>query len=501
MNPAMRATNAGPDRIGRQARRADRTHPIDISSVLLTIRTTHRPATDLGFLLHKNPARLQSFDQSFGRAHVFYPEASADGCTVALLLDVDPVGLVRRRHGPAGEGGMLDQYVNDRPYVASSFLSVAISDVFGSAMAGRSKEKPVLAETAIPLVARLAVVPSKGGEIFLRRLFEPLGYSISTTQHLLDERVPDGPRSRYFTVELSATKRLAELLAHLYVLIPVLDDQKHYWVGDDEVEKLLRHGEGWLATHPERDTIARRYLRHQRTLVDDAIERLTVEDDAVPLDEQEAAKDENQLEQRLSLNEQRLATVLAVLKGTGASRVLDLGCGEGKLLKMLLEERQFTEIVGMDVSYRSLETAKERLRLDRMPPMQRERIQLLHGSLMYRDSRITGYDAAAVVEVIEHLDAPRLAAFERVVFEFARPVTVVVTTPNAEYNVNWETLPAGQFRHKDHRFEWTRVQFTDWASRVAANAGYDVRFVPIGQEDSAHGSPTQMAVFTRTMPQ
>ena len=465
--------------------------------MLLTIRTTHQPATDLGFLLHKNPSRAQSFEQSFGRAHVFYPEATAEGCTVALLLDVDPVGLVRRRKGPSGEGGLLDQYVNDRPYVASSFLSVAISDVFGTAMTGRSKEKPVLAEMPIPLVAELAVIPSKGGEQFLRRLFEPLGYALMATQHPLDEREATGPSSRYFTVELSATKRLAELLAHLYVLIPVLDDQKHYWVGDDEVEKLLRHGEGWLSAHPERDTIARRYLRHQRSLVDDAIERLTSDDGSAVADEEDAAREESQLERRLSLNEQRLATVLAVLKGIGASRVVDLGCGEGKLLKLLLDDRQFTEILGMDVSYRTLETAKERLHLERMAPKQRERIRLVHGSLMYRDSRLTGYDAAAVVEVIEHLDAPRLAAFERVVFEFARPGVVVVTTPNAEYNVNWESLPAGQFRHKDHRFEWNRDQFQAWAARVAADNGYAVRFAPIGPDDPNHGSPTQMAVFTK----
>jgi 3' terminal RNA ribose 2'-O-methyltransferase Hen1 len=467
--------------------------------VLLTIRTTHQPATDLGFLLHKNPSRVQSFPQSFGHAHVFYPEASDAACTVALLLDVDPVGLVRRRQGPSGEGGALDQYVNDRPYVASSFLSVAISDVFGTAMTGRSKERPALAENAIPLVARIAVVPCKGGEQFLRRLFEPLRYEVQLTHHPLDERSPDQPDSRYFTVEVSGTKRISELLAHLYVLIPVLDDQKHYWVGDDEVEKLLRHGEGWLRMHPERDTIARRYLRHYRTLVDDAIERLT-SDDEPPSDDdatEVAAKDEVQLESPISLNEQRLATVLAVLKGSGAARVLDLGCGEGRLLKHLLDERQFTEIVGMDVSYRTLATAQDRLHFDRMPPKQRERIQLLHGSLMYRDTRLTGYDAAAVVEVIEHLDAPRLAAFERVLFEFARPGTVVITTPNAEYNVKWETLPAGQFRHKDHRFEWTREQFQAWAGRVSSAHGYSVRFVPVGPEDANVGAATQLGIFTR----
>jgi 3' terminal RNA ribose 2'-O-methyltransferase Hen1 len=467
--------------------------------VLLTIRTTHNPATDLGFLLHKNPSRVQSFPQSFGRAHVFYPEASDSGCTVALLIEVDPIGLVRGRKGSSGEGGTLDQYVNDRPYVASSFLSVAISDVFGTAMTGRSKERAALADTPIPLTARLAVVPCRGGESFLHRLFEPLGYDVVTESHPLDERLPDSPRSRYFTVQLSAEKKISELLAHLYVLIPVLDDQKHYWVGDDEVEKLLRHGEGWLAAHPDRDLIARRYLRHYRSLVDDAIARLMSDDEPLAPDEAAPEADgEARHETTLSLNEQRLATVLAVLKGSGATRVLDLGCGEGRLLKRLLDERQFAEIAGMDVSYRTLEAAQTRLHFDRMAPKQRERIRLLHGSLMYRDARLAGFDAAAVVEVIEHLDAPRLAAFERVLFEFARPGIVVVTTPNAEYNVKWETLPAGHFRHKDHRFEWTREQFEAWAERVSKLHGYSVRFVPVGPDDALVGSPTQMGVFSRT---
>ncbi|HEY0155007.1 MAG TPA: methyltransferase, partial [Longimicrobium sp.] len=179
------------------------------------------------------------------------------------------------------------------------------------------------------------------------------------------------------------------------------------------------------------------------------------------------------------------------------ARVVDLGCGEGRLLRMLLDDRQFTEILGMDVAVRTLETARDRLRLDGMPPKQRERIRLIHGSLMYRDSRIAGFDAAAVVEVIEHLDPPRLRAFERVLFEFARPATVVMTTPNRDYNAMWETLPAGAFRHKDHRFEWTRAEFREWAGGIAERFGYTVRFLPVGPEDPALGSPTQMGVFTR----
>lgn len=466
--------------------------------MLLTITTTHQPATDLGFLLHKNPARAQSFDLSFGRAHVFYPDARAECCTAALVLDVDSVALVRGRRGPEGDGGLLAQYVNDRPYVASSFLSVAIARLFGSALKGESKERPELATLSIPLEARVAVVMSRGGEGFLRRLFAPLGYEVIAESQPLDAKFPEWGQSRYFVVTLRATKRVSELLSHLYVLVPVLDDEKHYWVAQEEVEKLLRYGEGWLATHPEREEIARRYLKHQRGLVRDALARL-VTDEEPDAEESEDAREaeEAALERELSLNEQRLGSVLAALKASGAKRVLDLGCGEGKLVRLLLADRQFAEIVGMDVSWRALEIATERLKLDRLAPMQRERVTLLHGSLMYRDHRLAGYDGAAVVEVIEHLDPPRLAAFERVVFEYARPSTVVITTPNAEYNVKWESLPAGRFRHRDHRFEWTRAQFESWAGGLAERFGYAVRFLPIGDLDPVVGSPTQMAVFAR----
>ena len=466
--------------------------------MLLALTTTLRPATDLGYLLHKNPARAQSFDLAFGRAHVFYPEATPDRCTAALLLDVDGVGLVRGRQGPAGDGGLLQQYVNDRPYVASSFLSVAIARVLGSALKGESKERPDLVTQPLPLEAVIAVVPCRGGEALLHRLFAPLGYTVTAQAQPLDPNFPDWGESRYFRLTLVATKRLSELLGHLYVLVPVLDDEKHYWVTDDEVDKLLRYGEGWLSSHPERDLIAARYLKHQRGLVREALARLVSEEEPEAEDADDAHEaEEAALEQRVSLHEQRLGAVLSVLKASGAKRVLDLGCGEGKLIRLLFAERQFEEILGMDVSWRALEIATERMRLDRLSPAQRARVRFLHGSLMYRDARLAGYDAAAVVEVVEHLDAPRLAAFERMLFECARPGTVVVTTPNVEYNVKWPTLPAGRLRHRDHRFEWTRAQFQVWAGGIAQRFGYAVRFLPVGDADPVVGAPTQMGVFTR----
>ena len=475
--------------------------------MLLTITTTFQPASDLGYLLHKHPDRCQSFDLSFGKAHVFYPEVGAERCSACLLLDVDPVGLVR---GGNANSFMLAQYVNDRPYVASSFLSVAIAQVFGSALQGRCKDRPELASNLIPLAARIDVLPVRGGERFLRSVFEPLGYSVEALRCPLDERFPEWGESHYFAVTIRKTTTLAELLTHLYVLIPVFDNGKHYWIGKDELEKLLAKGEGWLVGHPEKEEITRRYLKFQPSLFREALARLVQEE--APVTEEDAedtGQAEEALEKPLSLNEQRHGAVLAALRASGAKRILDLGCGEGKLLRELVKEKQFEEIVGLDVSIRSLEIAARRLRIEDIsrqaakpqsgsvvaPSRPGARLELLHGSLIYRDKRLEGFDAAAVVEVIEHLDPPRLSAFERVLFEFARPRLAVLTTPNREYNVRFETLPAGALRHPDHRFEWTRAEFQAWARRVAGRHGYRVRFLPVGPEDAEVGPPTQMGVF------
>jgi 3' terminal RNA ribose 2'-O-methyltransferase Hen1 len=459
--------------------------------VLLTITTTHRPATDLGFLLHKHPDRLQTFSVPFGEAHVFYPEATGQRCTAALLLDIDPVGLVRRGRG-AGSFA-LAEYVNDRPYVASSFLSVALVNVFKSAMAGTCKGHEELAASALPLEAALPVVPARGGEPLVRRLFEPLGYGVEVVDIPLDPMFPEWG-SRHLALRLTGELRLADLLNHLYVLLPVLDDDKHYWVDEAEIEKLMRRGDGWLAMHPDRDLIVRRYLKRQAQLYVPALAQM--DESAPPQEDPEASRPEEELEERVSLRDQRLGTVQSVLRASGARRVLDLGCGSGALLSRLIKD-DYELVVGVDVSVRSLEHAARRLKLDAMHDAQRQRVGLLHSPLTYRDKRLAGFDAAALVEVIEHLDPPRLAAFEQNIFGSASPSTVLVTTPNAEYNVRWETLPAGQFRHPDHRFEWTRWQFSEWGDAVAARHGYEVRYLPVGPVDSEVGPPTQMAVFSR----
>ncbi len=233
--------------------------------MLLTLSTTHKPADDLSYLLHKHPDRVQSFDLSFGQAHVFYPEVTAERCVACLLLDVDPVGLVRGKG--AWNDGPLDQYVNDRPYVCSSLMSVAISQVLGSALAGRSKDRAEIVDVPLPLTARLDVLPVRGGEDLLHRIFEPLGYTVTATRHPLDEQFTVWGEGPYYSVELQQSITVAKLLQHLYVLIPVFDGRKHYYIGQDEVEKLLAKGESWLADHPERAMITQRYLPKQHSLI------------------------------------------------------------------------------------------------------------------------------------------------------------------------------------------------------------------------------------------
>ncbi|MGJ6963102.1 3' terminal RNA ribose 2'-O-methyltransferase Hen1 [Streptosporangium sp. G11] len=508
--------------------------------MLLTISTTVRPATDLGFLLHKHPDRVQEFGQSYGVARVLYPEAGEERCTAALMLDVDPIRLVRSRDRSTPDY-TLGQYVNDRPYAASSLLAVALADVFRTARTGRCDSRPELAAGPIPLEITLPVLPCKGGPELAHRLFEPLGWRVEATALPLDEEFPEWGDSRYVRLVLRGEVRLADALNQLYVLLPVLDDAKHYWVAPDEVDKLIRAGESWLAAHPDRGLITRRYLGRRWALTRTAFARLAeigddVEEDLEPPVEEDPAADltvEGSTEEgpttegsaegdpatggtgapgevlpaseappegearagaaRRPLNTLRLEAVLATLEGLGASTVIDLGCGSGRLVGALLERPRFARVAGVDVSAQALALAARRLKLDRMPERRRERLELFQGALTYTDARFAGYDAAVLMEVVEHVDPPRLDALERVVFGAARPGHVIVTTPNAEHNVRYEFLSG--MRHPDHRFEWTRAEFRAWAAKVCGEYGYRVEFLPVGDDDPEVGPPTQMALF------
>lgn len=466
--------------------------------MLLTISTNAPYAQNLGWLLHKHPDKLQTFDIAGGKAHVFYPEANDLKCTAALLVELDSIGLVKKLNAP-GNQLSLEHYVNDRPYVGSSFVSTAITKVFSSALNGNCNNKPQLVKQVMPLTIELNVLSVKGNFNIINKIFEPLEYEVDFKPYLLDEKFPDWGVSRYCTLRLTATKTLQEVLTHLYVLLPVFDNDKHYYVSNNDIEKLLNKGKDWLINHPEKKLITYRYLKNLKGLANKALKLLSIDDTATNeeelIDNLTPATEEKV--KKVRLHELRLLAAKDALKESGAQKVLDLGCGEGKLIRHLMKETQFTQITGLDVTYQSLLRAKERLYFDHLSPKIKERIQLLHGSLMYKDERLLKHDAAALVEVIEHIELDRLDTFEKIVFDYLQLKTIIISTPNAEYNAVYEFLEDGNYRHDDHRFEWTRAEFKQWCNSIAETYNYEYIISFIGDENEEHGTPSQMAIFNK----
>lgn len=462
--------------------------------MLLTITYEGHNAQDLGYLLHKNPERAQQFELNYGKAYVFYPEVGDERTTAALLLDIDPIDLARGKLGSM-DGGLFD-YVNDRPYASTSFMSTAISRVFGTAMSGRCDKRQELADTPIKLTARIFSLKDGGDDDLAAQLFEPLGYSVRKERSALDPAFSEWGISPYINLTISGVVKLSVLLNQIYVLIPVFDRQKHYYISEAEIQKLLDHGEGWLADHPYREKIAQRYFPSRKSYAGKALDILLA-DEIDPAERTDKDDESEEKEARTPLNTLRMETVKKAVLDSGASSVIDLGCGECRLTSLLLSEQQIGKVAACDVSVSALEKAAQRLRLDRMSPYKKNKLTLMQASLTYKDKRFEGFDCACVIEVIEHIEPARIPAFERAVFEFASPKTVILTTPNREYNANYEKMQENALRHGDHRFEWTRAEFKAWTEHVCEKFGYSCEISGIGDADERLGAPTQMGVFTK----
>lgn len=494
---------------------------------MLTITTTHNPATDLGFLLHKHPDRVQEFKTSHGKVHVFYPEATPERCTVAVMLEIDPLGLTSRDRRSRNMNWGIQDYVNDIPYTTTSLFGVALADVFSTAMNGRCVDRPELVKSPIPLEVKVSAVRSRRGSDLIRRFFEPLGYEVECETPKLDPMFPEWGDSQHHDVTLkSTTLTLQQVLQHLNVLLPTLDSRKHYFVGKDEVTKLMARAEEWLPSHPEKTIILNRYLSYRRGLSQEATARLDAlmeqagveesgddEDETTPdetTEEPSTGKpatprvraSEQEPEPQQGLHSLRMGAIIQAFKSAGAESVLDLGCGEGALLQELKQHPEFKRITAFEVSERCLRVARRKINQgnrnrDRDAATKDDKFNFIHGSLQYRDERLAGHDAAAVMEVIEHIDLPKLDAFADVLFGCAKPGTVAITTPNVEYNQLFldEGQPA-RLRHRDHRFEWTRDEFRQWCESVAQQYRYGFEISGIGEEHEQYGPPTQMAVFS-----
>lgn len=488
-------------------------------ALILTITYEGQNTQDLGYLLYKNPYRAQSFDLPTGKAHVVYPEISDERTTAALILDLDPLILSKGKPG-TGEAGLFD-YVNDRPYVSSSFMSGAIKKVFATAMTGRCVQRQELADARIDLTVKLFMLPVRGEKDMINRFFAPLGYTVSFETFPIDEDFPEWGESPYVNLCLKGRVRLADLLNQIYILIPVFDLQRHYYAGEDEIENVIRHGNNWLSTHPERDYILKRYFNKSRNYAKEAISRLDsiYSDSEKPFIEEiglkSSAEDIEKSTENTNgettpseirqysgepLDKIRIQTVCNTVISCEAKTVIDIGCGEGKLLALLAKEPQIQKIAGVDVSVSALKKARLRLENLLFSDSQRQKVTLFQGSLMYRDKRYKGYDALCLVEVLEHIDPKKLPVLEKNIFGYTSPNIAVITTPNRAYNVNYDYL-TGAFRHKDHRFEWDEKEYRAWCEKICEEYGYGFELSGIGRDieivNAASLCPTMMAVFRK----
>lgn len=448
--------------------------------MFLSISVPGPDATDLGFVLQKHPESVFRSEVSFGRVTGFYPRADADGCEFALVVEVDHVERVRGVSWDAGSAG----YIDPHPYAASSYLATAIPAALRSALNGKPARGPDEAAAArmAGLAARdwdlaVRVCPVPASERAVAELFGPVGFEVETKAL----RSGHPMASPMLDVVLRGKMPVSRALSALYVLLPVTDGKKHYFYTEQEAEKLLSKGEGWLAVHPRREAIVQRYLGRSRQIAAAASERLG---NAPKAGEVQPEKVPGPWSGSHAL---RHEAILRILGERGSRRIVDLGCSEGSLLEMICSMPLVEEAVGVDPSLSDLERAGKRC-----GPKGR----VLQGSAIYVDSRLRGFDTVVMCEMIEHVDPSRVELVERAVFGTMRPDTVILTTPNRSFNEAFG-LPPGSFRHQDHRFEWTSTECSGWARRVAAQFGYSVEVTGVGGDHPEHGSISTLCVFTK----
>jgi 3'' terminal RNA ribose 2''-O-methyltransferase Hen1 len=450
----------------------------DEAKVYLSIATTRPKAADLGFILYKHPDRVFRSDSSRNKnlkAVGFYPEAGDERCEFVLLVEVDPVERVR---GLAWNGGIA-QYVEPLPFLASSYMSQAISLCLRSAMNGIVSSKDPSEDARLRAMAvehwplEIKVSPIRTSPALIERMFQPLGWEVTIDSMPLD--VPGVERDNALhTVTLKGSSTVQDALTQLYVLLPALDPVRHYFYDEAEVAKLLEKSRNWLETHPARNLIVGRYLSKSRELREAAMSQF---EEAVEAPQEAAIE--------VSAHSARHMRIAEAVSAMGDVRIVDLGCGEGKLLSRLAFLPGKIEIVGVEPSLRDLEKARKNL--SRNPARQMDpRVKLRHGSIAYADDSLRNFDVAILSEVIEHIDPERLDHAERCVFGFMKPEVVIVTTPNAGFNTVFG-LSDGEFRHRDHRFEWSVDEATDWCRRVAATYGYEFEIDGAGGYDENVG--------------
>jgi 3'' terminal RNA ribose 2''-O-methyltransferase Hen1 len=456
--------------------------------MLLTITYKGKDTQDLGYMLFKNPNRPQSVKLTTGSAYVYYPKVSDEETTIALLLDINSLDLAKGEKGKDVQPQSLFDYVNDRPYVASSFLATAMNKVFGTAISGRGDEYQELVDSKLNLSATIHMFPCPVDKERINKVFEPLGYEVNYETFLLDNKFPEWGDSKYVNLTVSGNVVLRDLLKQIILLIPVFDKFKHYDVSNqDELNKLLKLGDGWLSDHPEKDFIVNRYLQFKKGLVNKAQEHLKSD-----VDEIEESIDKAVTEKEESLNTTRFNSVINELIKIEAKSVLDIGCSNGKLLEAIRDKMPNIKLAGIDVHLKAVSIADKMANKKDL-----DKIDFFQSSILYKDKRFKGYDAVTAIEVMEHIDEFKLYLFEKVLFGYINPRVAILTTPNKDYNENYDNINNKGLRHFDHRFEFTKREFESWVTKICSKYGYIYFFKSIGKADEKDQQPTLMVTFMK----
>ena len=494
----------------------------------LTVKAAGPHAGMISHLLAKNPHNRYERNEKGARVRLIYSAFAEEKIEFTIFATPDPIDLVKG----SPHSYDITQYINDREFVVSSLFCSYIRPALGTALNGKPKaDYADWVEHVFPLEVTFGPVASNLPDAVIESLFTALGYEADIERGAAEYTFDLKSRSSVRNIRVSGQATLQQMLRQLFILMPVLDDYKHYYIGTEEIDKLQRYGEGWLQDHPQQELIIKRALRFApliadyRKLAGDNVQKAAVN----LLDTNTTDTDANTLQQPgneqittgitasqqgeadtlsssadvqetavppIRLNELRYQAIVDQVSSLPRRRsVVDFGAGEGKLSVRL------AGIEGVEQVYAVEPSAYAGLRaLERFGKLEREGQQivprLVTGSLFYRDDQWAGQDVIILCEVIEHINEHRLPQVMATLLDEYHPETLIMTTPNREYNAVYE-MEEQEIRHTDHRFEWTRAEWADHCQDWVSGRPYEVSLHGIGDISEIHGQPTQMAVFRR----
>lgn len=443
----------------------------------LTIQASGDNVKAISYLLSKNPSNLYERNHKGHLVRLFYSKFTETELEVTIFVTPDPIELIKNNSNSYD----ITHYINDREFAVSSIFCSFIRSALGTALNGQPKEEHIKwVDHPFPFTFEFGPVVSTLTDEKLMNLFEPIGYEVTINRPEIEYSIPIKTKSSARYISIKGMKTLQEGLRHLFVLIPVIDNYKHYFIDEKEIEKLERYGEGWLEQHPLRDLIYRQALRFKEiySLVENS------------------SKDEKKIEpvKKVRLNELRYEKIVNTVSEMKPRSVVDFGSGEGKLSVQLGFVEGITEILAVEPSESASLKALERFNKVK----NKEKFvnpELLWGSLFYYDERLKDKDVIILCEVIEHIDESRLPKAMDTLLHDYQPGALIITTPNRDYNELYDMEE--HLRHNDHRFEWTRAEFRQWCTERNHGNDYELLFDGIGEEHASQGFPTQMCVFKR----